>query len=134
MKKQKAQLPIDHGLKAEIEQAIFLANTKSTYSPPPVLSMLSRMLIKNKRIAQVLGISPALVSAMLTGKQACPPKYEPKLFELLRFAVSAAKQSCDKAEKRELLYKNTQFPAEAIRWYREKITEAEKILATENQQ
>jgi hypothetical protein len=134
VKKGKAT-PLQTDLSRDFEKAL-LSTTKEQmrYEAPPVLTALARLHIKPKRIAQILHVSPDLVRKMTVGVQACPAKYLPALYDLLRNAVTIAKETCNQAERKEIMWGKLEYPRSSIAFMRTRIAEAEHVLEAESTQ
>jgi hypothetical protein len=131
MVKANHEAPGQLELRDDFERALLSTTRARLHEPPPVLLALAHMLVKTKRIAKVLGVQSQLVSAWMSGKQGCPTKYRAPLLDLLRNAIEVGRQTCARAERKELLWGRLEFPGSSIAFMRQRIAEAEKVLKEE---
>jgi hypothetical protein len=125
-----SQTSVQVEFRDDYKEALFSHLTAGAYTPSPVLVALNRLLVKNKTIAKALHVSTPFVSMMLAGRKECPVRHEAKLFAMLRDAVDIGKKTCRDAESGKFRWGDKEFPRSAISFIRERIAEAEGILAT----
>ena len=116
-------------LAADYAAMLYAKAPQGKFEVDPLLTALDRLLVKQKRIAKILGIARPSVTQFFSGTKPLPEKYRGKLLMLLRYAVTLARAECDKAERgRDARYTGMPGAAEDIAFMRARADEAEKIL------
>jgi len=97
------------------------ANVRHT--PPPLLTALLGLGVVYKTLADVSGLSNQRWNGVAKGRKSLPATYEPMLARMLESAIRSATVAADQAEV------DPKYPADAVAYFRERITEGQQALA-----
>jgi hypothetical protein len=125
---------VQAALQADFQQLLVTSARKHRHTPPASLVALDRLGVPHARIAQSLGVSQAMVSTMLVGRDPCPQRYLPVLSQMLQSAVQQGRKTCTAAERGKILLGDVPFPPHAIAHLRARLEEAAAVLQDEKEE
>ena len=121
--------PLTQNLVRDFEAALAAQARPEPVPSSPVLDQLyNKLLVKQTRIAKVLGVSRPYVTMMLAGVRPCPPKQEHKLADLLRNVLFEMNRQLSPTVAKKRVGQGTAQHPDFIKIMRDRMTEAARVL------